>query len=149
MKRALTLVLMFSIFTTYSYALTPFSLEGIKSVNVKVIDKSKLVSKDTLTKIQTDLSTGLIKMGIQVETSNFLNFLIKIQAIKLDKEFAVHVSLSTIENIIPQRDKNLQSLGITYYKDDMFTTDELDNEVYESALLYLLASFEEQYLEEK
>lgn len=145
MKTLIKLFLISTFLTSFSYAITPYSLEGIKSVNVKVFDKSKLVSKETIAKIHKDTETALKKMGIEVNNSEFLNFIIKIQAEKIHDMFFIHVSLFTIENVIPQRDKNLQSLAITYYIDDMFSAKELESEVYDSAIEFLLSSFEEQY----
>ncbi|WP_024955798.1 hypothetical protein [Sulfurospirillum arcachonense] len=149
MKHLVKLFLLISFIYNFSYALTPFSLEGLKSVNIAILNKGKLVSKQTIEKIKKDLTHSLTKLGIQTHTLEFSNFLIKIDAKKIKKKFAVHVSLLLVESVNPIRDKKLINTAITYQQSDFFITDELEDDVYESAVEFLLPLFEEQYLEEK
>ena len=74
--------------------------------------------------------------------------IIKIDTHKIGQKFAVYVSFLMVESVNPIRDKELENVGITYKQDDFFVADDLDEEVYESAVEFLLYSFEEQYIEE-
>ena len=137
------------IFSTFSYAVTPFSLENVKSVNIVIADKGKVLHKDTIPKIKKSVEKKLKELGIKTQTDDFINFIIKIDTIKLEDQFAVYVSLFMVESVNPLRDKELENVAITYKQDDFFIADLLDEEVYESAVEFLLYSFEEQYLEEQ
>lgn len=136
------------ILSTLLYAVTPFSLQNLKSVNIVIADKGKVLQKQTVPKIKKSVEKKLQELGIKTKTDNFINFIIKIDAKKIDKKFAVYVSLFMVESVNPLRDKKLQNVAITYKQDDFFIADELDEEVYESAVEFLLYSFEEQFLEE-
>jgi len=128
---------------------TPFSLENVKSVNIVIADKRKVLQKQTILKIEKSVESKLQELGIKTQTDDFINFIIKIDTIKLEEQFAVYVSLFIVESVNPLRDKELENVAITYKQDDFFIADLLDEEVYESAVEFLLYSFEEQYLEEQ
>jgi hypothetical protein len=141
--------IVFTIFLiTSSFALTPFSLEGIQSVNIKLFDKSKLVSKELKQKIVHQIESEFTKLGIKTKSDNFSNFIVKIEAIQIEKTYAVNITMFLAEDVIPSRDQSLQSLGITYRKSDFFTTQDLEEELYESIIDFLLFDFIEQYKDE-
>jgi len=137
-------------FLTNLFAISPFSLEGVKDVNLKVIDKSKLTTKENLEKIKYDVKYTLEKLGIKTETETFSNFIVKIQGIKIKSNYVMHISMFIIEDTVPARDKNMENMSITYYKDDFFDSDtkEIQVDIYESIINYLLTDFYEQYQEE-
>ena len=130
------------------FALSPFSLEGVKNVNVKVFGKGKLVSKELKQKIKTKIKEELTKVGIKTKSEEFSNFIVKIQAVKIQKTYVVNVSLFIVEDIIPSRDKSIESLGVTYKRNDFFDTEDFDADVYESVIDYLLPDLIEQYEDE-
>ena len=131
-------------------ALSPFSLEGIHDVNLKVIDKSKLTTKENLEKIKYDLQYNLEKLDIKTKSENFSNLIVKIQGVKIKDSYVMHISMFIVEDSIPSRNKDLESMSITYYKDDFFDSDskEIQIDIYESIINYLLSDFTEQYEEE-
>lgn len=149
MKNIVKIFFIVSLLYSFSYCNTPFSLEGIKSVNVLVINKGKLISKNTIDKIEKEVKILLEDMNIKTETSEFANFIVKIEAKKVLDKFAVNVTLLLVESVRPQRNQNLINTAITYQKNDFFITESLDLDVYESAVEFLLPSFQEQYEEEK
>jgi len=140
---ALTILLFSNIF-----ALLPFSLEGVKNVNIKLFDKSKLVSKELKQKITKEIKEELTKVGIKTSSEEFSNFIVKIEAVKIKNEYIVNTSIFLAEDIIPSRDTSLESLGITYQKNDFFTTEDFEVDLYESVIEYLLFDLLEQYRDE-
>jgi len=140
---ALTILLFSNIF-----ALSPFSLEGVKNVNIKLFDKSKLVSKELKQKITKEIKEELTKVGIKTSSEEFSNFIVKIEAVKIKNEYIVNTSIFLAEDIIPSRDTSLESLGITYQKNDFFTTEDFEVDLYESVIEYLLFDLLEQYRDE-
>lgn len=135
-----------------SFALTPYSLEGLKEVNVRVSAKNKAVSKELKSKLQNEIVKKLQKAGLKTKTEKYSKFIMKIIPLKVKEGFVVSVSLYIVEDIIPSRDKTLEniSMGITYIKNDLFQTNEkeLEQDIYESAIDYLLFEFLEQYKDE-
>lgn len=148
MKNILKLITVTLMFSTFSYAVTPFSLEGLKDINLVVADKGKVLSKETLLKIKNDATKKLQEMGIKTKSNSFRNIVIKIDAIEVSSKFAVNVHFFIVESVNPLRDKELENVAITYSQNDFFIADSLEDEVYESAIEFLLYSFEEQYIEE-
>ncbi len=135
---------------TNLFALSPFSLEGIKDVNLKVIDKSKLTTKENLEKIKYDIKYNLEKLGIKTQSEHFSNFIVKIQGIKLKDKYVMHISMFIVEDSVPSRNKSIENMSITYYKDDLFDSNskEIQTDIYESVINYLLSDLLEQYKEE-
>lgn len=136
--------------TVNLFALSPFSLEGIKSVNLKVIDKSQFIPKDKLDTIKNKIEMELKNLDIQTSSDIFSNFIVKIQGIKINDKYALHISMFIVEESSPIRNKNQENMSITYYKEDFFDTNEKDlhNDIKESIENYLLSDFLEQYKEE-
>lgn len=135
--------------TSYLFALTPFSLEGFKEANVKVLYKGKLLSKEFKTKLKKDLIKELEKAGIKTSSRYYSNLAIRIQIADLGKTKVVNTEMLIVEDVYPKRDKSLQNMAITYKRNDFFDTDEnIEKAVYESVIEYLLFDFLEQYKEE-
>lgn len=141
-------VVLLCLFTIYSYAITPFSLENIKELNVKVLNKKETISKILEEKIEKKIKEEFQKLGIKTDTNNYSNFLIKIKINKFDKITFVRTSISIVEDITPLRDKDIETIAITYKKDDSFEAENLELDIYESIIEYLLEEFIEQYKEE-
>ena len=136
------------VFSTLCFAVTPFSLEGLKEINLVVADKGKVLKKETLVKIKKATIQKLQDMEIKTETDKFSNLIIKIDAHKIGEKFAVNVAFFIVESVNPIREKELENVGITYSQNDFFIADDLDEEVYESAVDFLLYTFEDQFTEE-
>lgn len=141
-------VLLLSIFFIYSYALTPYSLESLKEVNVKVLNKKDTISKTLEQKIQNKLILELENLGIKSSTDSYSNFLVKIKIDKFSDTVFVRTAIIISEDVKPLRDENIEILAITYIKEDSFEAEDLENEIYESVIKYLLSDFKEQYKQE-
>lgn len=148
MKNLFKIVLSIVFVSSFAYALTPFSLEGIKAVNVVVLNKGKLVSKNTIKQIKEETIEALKDEGIKTNTDEFSNFIIKIEGDKVSTKIAVNVSLILVESVNPVRDTKLTNVAVTYQKSDFFIADKIDQEVYESAVEFLLPMFLEQFIDE-
>ncbi len=138
------------IIATNLFALSPFSLEGVKSVNLKVIDKSKLIPKHYLDTLKNQIEMELKNLGIQTHSKLFSNFIVKIQGDKIGEKYVLHISMFIVEESSPIRDKNQENMSITYYRDDFFNTTKKDltADIKESIIDYLLFDMIEQYKEE-
>lgn len=126
-----------------------FNTEGIKNVNVKVLGKSKHITKEFKTKIKEDIKKELHKIGINTKSEEFSTLAVKIEIVNLKKTKVINVRLFVIEDITPVRDSNIEGLGITYQRNDLFEIlDEVEIDIYESVFKLLLPGFIEQYKEE-
>lgn len=146
MKYLMALVLLASTL----FAISPFSLEGIKEVNVVVLNKGKVLSEKEEAALTFKVKEKLHQLGIKTESEHYSNFLVKIQAQKFKDSYAVLTGIAVVEDVIPYRDQSLENIGITYQKNDFFDTSaaDLKPDIYESILDYLMADFMEQYREE-
>ena len=136
--------------TTNIFALSPFSLEGIKDVNIKVIDKSKLIPEPHLDSMKNQIEMELKNLDIKTNSDIFSNLIIKVQGSNLQNNYAFHISMFIVEESSPVRDIKQKNMSITYYKDDFFNTIDkaLVEDTKESIIEYLLGDFIEQYKEE-
>lgn len=148
MKLITKFFLILAVSTTFSFALTPFSLEGVKEVNVRVLNKDKAFPKELLKKMQIETIKKLESAGLKTTTDKFSNFLIKIDTEEINEQYIVNISLMLIEMISPQRNQELVNIGVTFQISDFFIADDLEDEVYSSVVEYLVPTFVEQYEEE-
>lgn len=144
MRKLIVFIFLF----TYSFAITPFSLEGLKEVNLKILNKKKNISEKLEYEMKSKIKDELKKLGIKSETKNFSNFLVKIQIDKIGDIDFVRTSIILSEDVKLFRETNFEAIAITYRKDDSFEAENLEKDIYESVVDYLLADFIEQYKEE-
>ncbi|WP_321314692.1 hypothetical protein [Halarcobacter sp.] len=138
------LILLFTV-VVYSFGITPFNLENVKELNIKILNKKENISKELENKLETNIKNKLEKLGIKTTTDKYINFLVKIKINKIkDVEF-VQTSIFISEDVLPARDTSVEALAITYKKDDSFEAEDLENDIYESVVDYLLEDFIEQY----
>jgi len=136
------------IFCLNSFAITPFSLENLNEVNIKILNKKDVISKSLEKRLKNDIKIKLEKLGIKTKTEKFSNFLVKIKIDKIGNINFVRTSIIISEDVIPLRDKSLETLAITYQKDDSFEAENLEADIYESIVDYLLEDFIDQYKDE-
>lgn len=146
MKILAILILFFLTFTP-SFAMSPFSLESIKSVNVKIFDKDKVLDEPSLKALTQEVENKLLIIGIKSSTKAFSNLIIKIQAIKLDSITVCHINLSLVENARIARSNLVEGIAIGYMKDDLFESDNIKQDIAES-IKFLVDEFVEQYKKE-
>ncbi len=145
MKKFLFILL----FTCELFAISPYNLEGIKNINVKISDKGKLLSKETKDKISHKIKEELQQLGINTDTKEFVNFVVKIEGVEIKDKQVINLSLIVNENIHPARDPKIQGIGLSYMKNDLFEVEEnLEKEINETIFSYLFADFKAQYKEE-
>ena len=144
MKKLLLLIFVF----TYSFSISPYSLENLKEINIKVLNKKKTISKELEKKIEDKIKEEFTKLGIKTKSKKFTNFKIKINIDKIKDVDFVRTSIIVSEDVIPLRDKDLVIIAITYQKNDYFEAEKIEDDIYESIIDYLLVDFIEQYKEE-
>ncbi len=146
MKPSYTLLISFLLCTNL-FALTPFSLEGLKEVNVAFVDKGKLLNSEHKKALEKEIEQKLHRLSIQTSSKHFSNFLVKIERLKSSTPSLYHVSLSLSETTTLHRTKPLEAIALTYMKEDIFESQNPFEDIKES-LLFLLEEFAEQYTEE-
>lgn len=144
MKKFLILV----IFSIYSYAITPYSLENLKEVNLKFLNKRETISKPLEEKITKKIKKELENLGVKTKTDKYSNFLIKVKIDKIANINFVRTSIMIVEDVAPLRDTNIETIAITYEKNDDFEAENLEADIYESIVDYLFVDFKEQYKQE-
>ncbi len=133
--------------STLCYAISPFSLESLQSVNVTVLNKNKHLNAPFVTALGEEIKSSLHRANIHTSTKGFSNFLIKIHTQEHKGVLFTHVNLSLVENARIQRAKSISSVAITYTKDDFFETSDFEADTKES-VLFLVGEFIDQFKEE-
>ena len=143
------ILILFTCLALQLFAISPYNLEGLKAVNIKISDKGKLLSKDKKIELKKRLEDESTKLGIKVSNDEFSNLIIKIESVKLNTKYVLNVSLYVVENVNPSRNKKLQGLGVTYMSNDMFEVeDDLEKEIDISIFKLLFDDFKKQHQEE-
>jgi thioredoxin-related protein len=128
---------------------SPYSLENLKEFHVKFFDKSKILSDAQKDTIKQKLKNQFEAIGVNTNPKEYSNLVIKVESVELDSAKVLNITLRVIEDVIPKRDTQLEAIGITYYKNDLFELDEEPFEMIEESIFkYLIPEFLKQYKEE-
>jgi hypothetical protein len=130
-----------------SFAITPFSLENLKSVNFKILDKKKILKSEVKEALKSQIQEKLLAAHLQTQSDNFANFLISFKIYKLENKELCTVSLLLIEDVSIQRASKTKAIAITYKKEDSFEVENFQEDLSES-IEYLIDDFLAQYEEE-
>lgn len=131
------------------FAMSPYSTENIKNVNIKLIDKEKILNENQKEFLLNEIKTQVVNAGIKTSSEEFSNMLFKIESLEVNKKEILHITFRIVEDIIPKRDTSLEAIAITYMKSDLFEVEEDKfKEIKSSIIKYLLAGFLKQYKEE-
>lgn len=144
MKKLIFLLFIFA----YSHGITPFSLEGIKELNVKFLNKNEKIPKALEKKIVKEVEEKLQKLGIKTNSDKYSYLKISLKIDEFDKTKFVRVTMTIQEDVKLLRENIFESMAITYQKNDEFEAEDLQKDVYESVIKYLLVDFIEQYKQE-
>lgn len=129
-------------------AATPYTLEGIKALNVLVIDQSNAISPETENKILTELRQKLEKNGIKSNKDGVGALFVKITSVKVGTTTVSYVNLGIGEEAEIDRSPKVKSFALTYSFDDMVESEHIDADVYDSVVNFLIVEFLEQYRED-
>jgi len=125
---------------------TPFSLEGIKKLDVVVENRSKLIEDKTVTRLKGMMHRSLNSLGVQSRTFSSSILILLISTPKYGDVQLVKAELMVVEQV-RRRGSEEESLGFTYRMEDMFEPEMLQEDMIES-LEFLLGEFSDQYKED-
>lgn len=134
--------------TVYSYAITPFSLENLKEVNVKLLNKKGIISEALEQKIESKVKEKLEAIGIKTATNKYSYLKMSVKIDEFGDTKFVRTALIVQEDVNLLREPSFKSMALTYEKSDEFEAENIEKDIYESIVDYLLADFIEQYKEE-
>jgi len=148
MKKLLA-IFMFSLLThTTLFATTPYNLEGLKSLNILILDLSDAIPPSLETRLAKDLKKELEANGIKTTKDGVGAMFVKMTTIKQNDHAVVYITLGVGEEGTIHRGKGIESFVVTYNYDDMIETQKLEEDVYDSVINFLLEEFLEQYHED-
>jgi len=125
---------------------TPFSLEGIKKLDVVVENSSKLIEDKTVKQLEGMMHKALNTLGVQSRTFSSSILILLISTPKYGDVLLVKAELMVVEQV-RRRGSEEESLGFTYRMEDMFEPEVLQEDMIES-LEFLLGEFSDQYKED-
>lgn len=145
----LSLVISFLLFSQLTlFATTPYNLEGIKALNVLVIDQSATISPELEKKISDGLKDKLEKNGIASKKDGVGALFVKITSTKIGKTTVAYINLGIGEEAEIDRSHKVKSFALTYSFDDMIKSENIEADVYDSVMNFLIDEFLEQYHED-
>ncbi len=130
------------------FATTPYTLEGISALNVLVIDQSNTVSVATREKILSGLKEKLEKNGIKSSKDGIGALFVKITSTKVANTTVAYINLGIGEDAEIDRSPKVKSFVLSYSFDDMIESNNIDADVYDSVMNFLINEFLEQYHED-
>ena len=145
----LSFVISFLLFSQLTlFATTPYNLEGIKALNVLVIDQSATISPELEKKISVGLKSKLEKNGIASKKDGVGAMFVKITSTKIGKTTVAYINLGIGEEAEIDRSHKVKSFALTYSFDDMIESENIEADVYDSVMNFLIDEFLEQYHED-
>ncbi|MGB5964426.1 MAG: hypothetical protein WBF77_11840 [Sulfurimonadaceae bacterium] len=147
--KKLSIVIFFLLFLQLTlFATTPYNLEGIKALNVLVIDQSGTISPQLEEKLATELKSKLENNGIKSKKDGVGAMFVKITSTKIGKRSVVYIHLGIGEEAQVIRSHKVKSFALTYSFDDMIESENVEADVYDSVMNFLIEEFLEQYHED-
>ena len=130
------------------FATTPYNLEGFKALNVIVLDKSETISPQLIMRITAELKSKLEKNGIESKKDDVGALFVKITSTKIGKITVAHIHLGIGEEAEVKRSHPVKSFALTYSYDDLVESENIEAEIYDSVINFLIEEFLEQYRED-
>ena len=131
------------------FATTPYNLEGIKALNILIIDNNDVLTPAFETRLKERIKKRMDSLGISSFKEGVGAISVSVRALEIDKEWIIHVCLSVGEEALVKRGhKQVVSYVKTYVYDDMVHTKLPELEVQSVVMEYLLDEFLEQYEED-
>ncbi|WP_345976040.1 hypothetical protein [Sulfurimonas sp. HSL3-7] len=146
-KSSLLMPLLFTLQLTV-FAAAPYNLEGIASLNVLVIDSGKTITPALKQKIENELKEKLEKSGIKSKKEGVGALFVKIDALKSANSTVVSISFGVGEDARIERAGTVDSFVLSYSNDDFFESEDVNADVYDSIVNYLMEEFIEQFRED-
>ena len=125
----------------------PYTLENLKKLNLYYADRSGLFSKEEQEEFKTSIKSKLIKNGFVLNAIDPSTLVIKIQAIDIDDTIVANISLLVGEEVITKREKNIETLALTFHINKFIELDEPTKEIKET-VYSMLGEFIKLYKED-
>ena len=148
MKRLVRTITFLLFFFLPLSASTPYNLEGISALRVLIVDVQKTISSDANAKIVNALKKKLEKSGIKSEKEGIGALYIKLTSAKIGEITVVHINFTVGEEAEVQRSSKVPSFVLTYSLDDIIESKDVEADVYDSIVNFLMDEFLEQFHED-
>lgn len=129
-------------------AATPSNLEGIKALNVFVLDQSGAISPQLEANLTSELKNNLEKNGIKSSKDGVGVMFVKVTSTKVGATSVVYIHLGIGEEVEIDRGDKVKSFAVTYSIDDTIESECVDADVYDSVMNFLFLEFLEQLHED-
>lgn len=140
-------IILLALLSSYLFALTPFSLEGLQEVSFKISDKTKILPKEIKKQLTLNTINKLQKIGLKTTTKLYSKIIIKVESVKIEKKYALYISFFVLEDVRMLQDTTNIKMGITYKMDDFIDSTSPIEDTIES-IEYLVSEFIDQYNDE-
>ena len=137
------------ILTLPLFSTTPYNLEGIKALNVLIVDENDVLSPAFEVRLKERIKKRIDSVGIASYKEDVGALSVSVHALQIQDEWVIHVCLSVGEEaLVTRNNKKIESYVKTYVYEDMVHTKLPELEVQSVVMEYLLDEFLEQYEED-
>lgn len=144
--KKLSFLLIFILFLPLAlFGAAPYNLEGIRALNVLVIDENKAISPQMTQKITQELKNKLEKNGIKSKKDGVGALFVKISSLEVGKKTVVSIAFGVGEEAEIMRSGRINSFVQSYSNSDLFESEDVNADVYDSIVNYLMLEFLEQF----
>jgi hypothetical protein len=126
----------------------PYNLEGIQALNVLVVDENSAISPQLKNKIAEELKSKLEKNGIKSKKESVGALFVKINSLKSGKNTVVCISFGIGEEARIERAGQIDTFAVSYSNSDLFESEDVDADVYDAIVNFLMEEFLEQFRED-
>ena len=144
MKKLFSLLVIILFLPLALIGAAPYNLEGIEALNVLVIDENKAISPQLTHKIAEELKSKLEKNGIKSKKDGVGALFVKISSLKAGKSTVISIAFGVGEEAEIMRSGRVKSFVQSYSNSDLFESEDVNADVYDSIVNYLMGEFIEQ-----
>lgn len=148
MKKFSLLLYSFFFSQTLLYGAGPFNLEGIDALNILVIDENKAISQQLEEKLRVEIKQKLEKNGIKSEKESVGALFVKVSSSQIGETTLVQIRFGVGEEAEIARSHKVQSFVISYSNEDTIESDDVEADVYDSVINFLMEEFLTQFRED-
>jgi len=148
MKKLSHYILSLFLMQTVLYGAGPFNLEGIDALNILVIDENKAISQQLEEKLREEIKQKLEKNGITCGKETVGALFVKVSSSRIGDTTLVHINFGVGEEAEIVRSHKVESFVISYSNEDTIESDDVEADVYDSVINFLMEEFLTQFRED-
>lgn len=114
------MILSTSLFSASSF----FTLDYVKNLSFYYAGNNDFISKAQAKQLKVDVTKKLKKAGFVFGQTDALIFVVKINALSVEKTYVINIEISLDEDVITNREENVEAFALTYLDQKMIKSEQ-------------------------